>query len=320
MSLSNRLHFAKIVLVMLMAGSANAAYGQSTESAPLDYRHLNERLGGLRLPTDDEIKAHGNGMQMPTDEEIAAQQASRRQELNRSFDQLDERSIGKSALKPYKAAATEEERGQYASTLTNTQGILADRVAKSVQDKSAMGGLTSPAQTDRLQQLLQQQEQAKKALSNQMRSGTHAVPEDALLIFVSFSMPEQVLKNLAEQARTAGGVMVLRGMVDGKLSATQDAARAVNQAGASWEINPELFTTFDVQTVPAFVLTGNKEVIDQGCALDADGQCSSKNTFSKVSGDISVIVALDTMRMRTNIPFVKEIAEKRLKAFTKKEG
>jgi type-F conjugative transfer system pilin assembly protein TrbC len=302
-------------IAALFAAFANPAFAQAERADELDFRGMHgTALGGVQLPSDAQIQKQMKPLNLPSSEELQARGAYQREKADKALSQAGD-TARRSAFKPVREAATEQERAAYASGLAQTQGALAAKVQAAQQGKQGLAGMVDPAQADRLQQLLKQHESVKQKLANQMKSGTISVPEDALLIFVSFSMPEQVLKNLAEQARVAGGVMVLRGMVDGKLSATQAAALRVNQGRASWEINPELFTTFDVNTVPAFVLTGNKAVLDEGCAPDDSGQCSPKNTFSKVSGDISVQAALDTMRLRTEIPFIRDLAQTRLKNF-----
>lgn len=283
---------------------------QAQES--LDYREVHESLlGGVQLPSDDQMRQHENAMQLPSEQQLKQRQQQIHRNMNRA---LSEVGTSSTALKPYRGPASSEDRSAYGQRLSEAQEAVVSHVEQTQQGRRSSGVIEHGA-ADKLQQLLKQQESAKRALARQMQSGTFAVPEEALLVFVSFSMPEPVIQNLAEQARVAGAVVVLRGMVDGKLSTTQQRALLVNKAGASWEINPELFTTFDVQTVPAFVLTGNKTVIDEGCAPDASGQCSAKNTFSKVSGDISLRLALDTMRRRTDIPFIRDLAEQRLKNF-----
>lgn len=313
----------------IMLGLLAAIMPSSASAQPIndfDLREYESMLGGMSLPNDEQLRRHQNenALTMPSAEEMEGYLGDYKEQLGKAIDKLDGQSTQQSnrqgAWKPFRGAASEEERNAYAQELGNAQGVLVDSFSTNRLSGGSVDHLMGTEQSDRLQALLQKHEHAKKILENQMKGGTYAVPEDALIVFVSFSMPERVLKNLAQQAREVGAVMVLRGMVDGKLSATQDAARRVNAAGAAWEINPELFKTFDVQTVPAFVLTGNKDAINQGCAVDSSGQCSPTNTFSKVSGDISIEIALDTIRRRTDIPFIRGQAAKRLQKLNQNRG
>lgn len=296
---------------LLLGLSVSSA--QAQERDDLDYTSIhNSALGGMQLPSEEQMR-RVQGIELPSDEQINKGQQKRRDDVSRALNEVKRPN---SALKPYKGAASSEEREKYGQELSQARGAFVGQLNQAQKQGGGENGLLGQQGVDKLQRLLKEQESAKQALARKMRSGTEAVPEEALLVFVSFSMPKQVLENLSEQARIAGAVVVLRGMVSGQLSTTQERALQVNKAGASWEINPELFTTFDVKTVPAFVLTGNKDVIDNGCAVDLSGQCSPQNTFSKVSGDISVQLALDTIRRRTEIPLIRDLAEKRLRSFS----
>lgn len=314
MAKSRFLFFIKAFFVASLVGMCVVtAKAQTVPGGSLDYKNIHSSVGGLTLPSDEQILSHIDALGLPTDHEIDKQRSLHLESHKRSFDEYEKNEKSTSALKPFREGASADERNLYRSGLAEAQGQFVNKVERSVRGGST--GMMSAEQGDRLQELLKQHEEVKRTLNMREESGTYSVPEDALLVFVSFSMPQQVLENLAQQARLAGGVMVLRGMVNGNLSETQAAAARVNSAGAAWEINPELFTTFDVQTVPAFVLTGDKTVLDAGCAPNDFEQCSNTNTFSKVSGDLSVQVALDTMRMRSEIPLIRTMAQTRLTVF-----
>lgn len=155
-----------------------------------------------------------------------------------------------------------------------------------------------PVRTQSLDEVMQQYAEAKKG--PQIKRGA-----SDLIIFVSFSMPKEVLTELARQARASGAVMVVRGFKDGSLMETKRAALEVNRAGAPWEIHPELFKAFKVKTVPTFVVANAEaeSVLDDGCSPEA--------SYSSVSGDISVDVALDTIRRRAQ-PAIAKMAENRI--------
>jgi len=131
-----------------------------------------------------------------------------------------------------------------------------------------------------------------------------------LVVFVSFSMPKEVLQELGRQAKETGAVLVVRGFKDKSLRKTKEAAFEVNAAGAPWEIHPELFKAFKVTKVPTFVVAtaGASSVLDDGCAPDA--------TYASISGNVSIELALDTIRMRAK-PEVAKLAEARLAAIRK---
>lgn len=132
-----------------------------------------------------------------------------------------------------------------------------------------------------------------------------------VIIFASFSMPKQALKELSRQAGEMGAVVVLRGLKDASVDKTRTAAEEVNPTSAGWEVHPELFKTFKVTKVPTFVvanaLSGN--LLDDGCAPEA--------TYASVSGDISLNAALETIRRRAQ-PGIAKLAGEKLDEFKKK--
>lgn len=71
------------------------------------------------------------------------------------------------------------------------------------------------------------------------------------IIFISSSMPIISLKALAEEAKEKGGKLVVRGMVKGSL---QETAKWADTIGYSLDIDPKLFETHSIQTVPTFLI------------------------------------------------------------------
>lgn len=112
-----------------------------------------------------------------------------------------------------------------------------------------------------------------------------------LIIFVSFSMPDDLLRQYSAQAVESGATLVLRGLYDGSIAKTQARAIPVNPANARLDVAPALFKKFRIETVPAIVLTdtANGSVLENGCARESD--------YLKVEGDISIRQALLTMRI-----------------------
>lgn len=271
------------------------------------------------LPSQAQLDAQPQ-LSLPSEQQIRQAQSRQAEEIQKGMSKVEGGSAQGSGFRPFSGAASAQQRDAYRQSVNAASAQFTERFARASTDGKVAAELARPGQEDRLQELLRQQQAAQQTRERRNNSGTAAVPEDALLVFVSFSMPEHVLRALSDQARVVGATLILRGMVNGRLSATQEAALKVNGAGAGWEINPELFTTFDVQTVPAFVLTGNKRVLDEGCAPDDEGMCSNANTFSKVSGNISIDIALDTIRRRTDIPLIRDLAERRLEALSKARG
>lgn len=76
-----------------------------------------------------------------------------------------------------------------------------------------------------------------------------------LLIFVSFSMPQQSLKAWLNQSRAAGGILVIRGLVDNSFKKTAaKVQKLIGKTGGGLEVDPTLFRRFHIKKVPAVVV------------------------------------------------------------------
>ena len=82
------------------------------------------------------------------------------------------------------------------------------------------------------------------------------VQSGSLYIFVSFSLGEKALLNLAHDAKQFGAILVLRGFKDGSyLKTAQALQKVIQEAGQGFMIDPELFSLFTVTVVPTYVLS-----------------------------------------------------------------
>lgn len=73
-----------------------------------------------------------------------------------------------------------------------------------------------------------------------------------ILIFISFSMPESSLRSLFQEASKHNAVLVTRGLVDDSFVKT---AQKLQNLMVTVDINPDLFVTHNIFTVPTFILT-----------------------------------------------------------------
>lgn len=104
-----------------------------------------------------------------------------------------------------------------------------------------------------------------------------------LLIFVSFSMPLEVLKALASQAGQAGGKLVLRGLVNGNFKDTAEKIKELQKDIIDEVIiDPTLFEAYQVEIVPTFVL--RRERTDK---------IEKTSYHDRLSGNISLEYALE---------------------------
>ena len=123
-------------------------------------------------------------------------------------------------------------------------------------------------------------------------AGKPALPAQtgpALLVFISFAMPEPTLAQLVDQATRARASLVLRGLVDGSLVRT--VARVQQLIGThqvAVQIDPQAFDRYAITQTPSFVLVRDGAQ-PQPCA---SGLCVPGDGFVRVAGDVSLDYAL----------------------------
>lgn len=77
-----------------------------------------------------------------------------------------------------------------------------------------------------------------------------------LYFFVSFSLGEKALLNLAQEAKRWNATLVLRGFIDGSYAKTAKILQnIILKTGQGFLIDPELFSLFNVKAVPTYVLS-----------------------------------------------------------------
>jgi conjugal transfer pilus assembly protein TrbC len=125
--------------------------------------------------------------------------------------------------------------------------------------------------------------------ASQGQQALNAKPGPALLVFVSFSMPEATLARLLEQAERARASLVLRGLVDGSLVRT--VARVQQLIGSrrvAVQIDPQAFDRYAIAQTPSFVLVRE----GTSAAPCASGLCVPGDGYVMAAGDVSLGYAL----------------------------
>lgn len=85
--------------------------------------------------------------------------------------------------------------------------------------------------------------------------GLSAENSGELYIFISFSLGEKALLNLAQDAKRFGATLLLRGFKDGSYAKTVQAlTKIILKTGQGVIIDPELYSLFDITAVPTFIL------------------------------------------------------------------
>ncbi len=110
-----------------------------------------------------------------------------------------------------------------------------------------------------------------------------------LTLFVSFSLGEKALLNLAHEAKLYGATLVLRGFKDNSYAHTVKALqKIIQETGQGFIIDPELFSLFSVTSVPTYVLSKPFQLQVQ----------TQERTFTplhdRLQGHVSLQYALET--------------------------
>lgn len=144
--------------------------------------------------------------------------------------------------------------------------------------------------------------EASSELSQQMRD-PEAAPQKTLpqaFVLVSFSMPQASLERLARDAKDAGIPLVFRGVPATKQPSepklpllnprSLDAFQPLIDSGADVQLNPELFSEFNVRQVPALIIKEESSASSDGCIQSAKAVI--------VPGDVTLGYALDRLTGR----------------------
>ena len=144
--------------------------------------------------------------------------------------------------------------------------------------------------------------EASSELSQQIRD-PEAAPQKPLpqaFVLVSFSMPQASLERLARDTKDAGVPLVFRGVPetkgpsDSKLPLLNPQSLSAFQplidSGADVQLNPELFSEFNIRQVPALIIKEESSASSDGCVQSAKAVV--------VPGDVTLRYALDRLTDR----------------------
>jgi type-F conjugative transfer system pilin assembly protein TrbC len=147
-----------------------------------------------------------------------------------------------------------------------------------------------------------------EALARQFNGGRPAVQKTGsdLMVFVSLSMPEHVIKALARQAKEAGAVMVLRGLKGGSWPETWKALAALNQGiGRNGSSIPRASSSSRSPRCPASCWRMGARPLSWKMGVPRPA------SYAALAGDVSIEQALGIMKMRGE-PVISQLAVDRL--------
>lgn len=112
------------------------------------------------------------------------------------------------------------------------------------------------------------------------------------IAFASLSMPAQALRQMMDDVTRAGGVVVFRGLTQGSAKVMSEALGKVLKPGERKDgvgIDPRLFRAFEVNEVPAYVVTASD--FDLCSGFDCT---SAVPPYDRMNGNVTAEYALRT--------------------------
>jgi len=152
---------------------------------------------------------------------------------------------------------------------------------------------------------------------------------DRLYIFISSSIPFEVIRNYIREADRIGKynniVFVMRGFINGakyilptveyisKLLVKNTACNVVKEKceffNANIIVDPLLFSRYGIQEVPTFVYAKNLNITDHGLSEGMDENVSVSNCW-KISGDANFTYAINKLIEKADSDFLRYISSK----------
>jgi type-F conjugative transfer system pilin assembly protein TrbC len=155
---------------------------------------------------------------------------------------------------------TPEERKRYEAL---TQDMLKNYEAAMADPKTRDIGIKASRRADAIADasMAEEREKILRFLDIDPES------EDALYVFVSWSMPLEMLRAYAIEAMWSGASLVFKGVPPGRTLMefmTKDITKLVYGKGAAAAvlIDPRLYDSYEIKNVPTIVLTRNRNTID----------------------------------------------------------
>ena len=133
-----------------------------------------------------------------------------------------------------------------------------------------------------------------------------AAEQARILIFVSFSMPEKSLKTWMYDADKIQAPLIIRGLINNSFKETTTAIyKLVKDGSGGMQIDPTLFNRFQIEKVPAVVVTQSESCLPNQSCID---------NYDVFYGDVGLEYALKRIaREKDELSVVAEEASQKLK-------
>jgi len=202
--------------------------------------------------------------------------------------------------------------GDFKKALKDSHNIKIDSLNKTLGKMPEIANKSFQKAKIDIQKLLQQGNKVVEAAKSEISGEQKDEPE--IFILISMTMPKDVLKTYAVQSAKIQAPLVLRGLVGGKMRKTQQAIVDIlgtdpdTSIKASFAIDPTSFSRFEVDRVPAIIVTENT------LPVCTKANCPVPEHYA-VYGDVSISYALNLVSRES-----KKMKEKLKPIISKLEG
>ncbi len=200
----------------------------------------------------DEAKNLVNQIEASTDEQEASLLINNVEEIKQSKNFQKQLGEASELANKVEKVKTKEPYSQYKNWLKDNRQEL---FAKQTKQIPTIDYNIDKANKDAITELLQNYRFKAEDIKK------NSVNYYPLMIFVSSSIPKSALKDLMIQARKSGAVLVFRGLI-GSLRSTAEFLQNISKEEVAAIIDPRLFTTFQINQVPTFVVIANIQEVD----------------------------------------------------------
>lgn len=142
------------------------------------------------------------------------------------------------------------------------------------------------AESSQSQKLTHEITELTQHLNRSEDMSTHLKKVSSVIVFLSFSMPENSLKSWLRQCKISGATPVIRGLINNSFKETMGVIKKLSeQSGTGMQLDPILFQTFTIKKVPAVVFA--KDIPECPALMN----CKPVD-YDVVYGDVSLGYAL----------------------------
>lgn len=223
-------------------------------------------------------------------------------------------ALGAATL-PSNAAADVLSEESVTSRLTEEERAKFEAIARELQEAAARGAQDPRAQAEAAQIARRADAIANEKMAAEREKvlrflGVDPESEHAVYVFVSWSMPLELLRAYAIEAMWTGSTLVFRGVPPNRTLGEfflQDLRQLVWGKGASAaiSIDPRLYDSYSVEVVPTIVLTRTRDnftCVGAGERTVTEGEFTSSfplcppidnNLYLKLSGAVTLDYALE---------------------------